>query len=947
MLRITKVENIVYNYSNSLDKQDILNNSSLGISSIDISKKLNILRNNASSDLNKLYKLGKIIKIKGKPTKYFHRSIFENIFGIFLSEIEIECSSINDLLNKDEQFSNSCTKSTHYNNKISLLDPFSNLIGYNDSLTNIVNVAKSAILYPNGLHTLLVGESGVGKSLFAELMYEYGLINKIFKSNSSFITFNCADYANNPNLLVTQLFGCKKGAYTGADSNKEGLIEKANGGVLFLDEIHRLPPEGQEMLFLFIDKSKFRRLGETSCERTSNVFIIAATTEDPNSSLLTTFIRRIPSIIKIPNFKERSIKEKLEIINTLYILESKKIKKELLIDKKCILKLLSYNPPGNIGQLSSDIKLSVARGYFESKLNNLDKVTIKEINLPIYNSNSNLDIKTRKSIESLLIDNFYILKPSSKIDANYLSLNKYDYIKQYINEISTASEESSIKELFKNYTKRIEKDIFLQNLYPDFINDEVNEIVNILSEMLYKDINLILDKSSYIALALYFKNLNDRTLTDESIRNTHDKYISNKITNLSKKIIQILERKFNIQCTNSDINTLSVIINSLENKEIFDAVGIIVAAHGSSTASDIASVANELLGVNFAIPIDMPLTDPPNKLLDTIIDKINSNTFSRGVIIFADMGSLTTFDSIIKEKTCKEVFTIDSLNILLIIESIRKSIFLKSDLYDILYDIKKSNMNLTLNLNRKIENFLCIKRSKIIYTLCNSGEGSALYLKYNIDNILKENNIYNVEVVPLNLENKKQLRDIISKTSIDKEIIAIVGSINPSLNNIPFISLEDILLHNGMEKLIYLIDSKLINTTTKNSINTLNKEIVINITCDAVNKYLNILSAEKIKEYILEFINNIEDLNKIHIDISNLTKLFIHLSCMIERILLNEFVLTPNENFDVYKKKHLKLLNLIKKSINCIERNLNISIPDNELYYICEIIKSNENKVII
>ncbi|MGQ0420917.1 amino acid--tRNA ligase-related protein, partial [Bacillus sp. HC-Mk] len=78
------------------------------------------------------------------------------------------------------------------------------------------------------------------------------------------------------------LFGIKKGAYTGA-SDQKGLIEKAHEGILFLDEVHRLPPEGQEMLFTFIDRGVYRRLGETENERKAQVLIITATTEEPNS----------------------------------------------------------------------------------------------------------------------------------------------------------------------------------------------------------------------------------------------------------------------------------------------------------------------------------------------------------------------------------------------------------------------------------------------------------------------------------------------------------------------------------------------------------------------------------------------------------------------------------------------------------------------------------------
>ncbi len=164
---------------------------------------------------------------------------------------------------------------------------------------------------PYGLPTLIIGATGVGKSLFARLMYDFSRHENII--NGDFILFNCADYYNNPQLLISHLFGHIKGAFTGATSDKEGLIEKANGGVLFLDEIHRLPPEGQEMVFYTLDSGNFSRLGETERTRTSRFRFICATTENPESALLKTFIRRLPTIINLPALYARSAQEKFEL----------------------------------------------------------------------------------------------------------------------------------------------------------------------------------------------------------------------------------------------------------------------------------------------------------------------------------------------------------------------------------------------------------------------------------------------------------------------------------------------------------------------------------------------------------------------------------------------------------------------------------------------------------
>lgn len=183
--------------------------------------------------------------------------------------------------------------------KVVKKDAFSGIIGSQRSLSMQVEQAKAAAMYPPiGLHTLIVGETGVGKSILAEAMYKF-MVNNKDSETIPFVELNCADYAENPQLLTAQLFGYKKGAFTGAESNREGLIDQANQGILFLDEVHRMPPDGQEMLFQLIDKGVYRRLGDRDL-RKAQVMIIAATTEDIETSLLNTFRRRIPMVITVP-----------------------------------------------------------------------------------------------------------------------------------------------------------------------------------------------------------------------------------------------------------------------------------------------------------------------------------------------------------------------------------------------------------------------------------------------------------------------------------------------------------------------------------------------------------------------------------------------------------------------------------------------------------------------
>ena len=83
------------------------------------------------------------------------------------------------------------------------------------------------------------------------------------------------------------------------------MIHQADGGVLFLDEVHCLKPECQEKLFLFMDNGSYRQIGDNENVYHSNVFLVFATTEDPKKALLKTLLRHIPIQIHIPSLEQR------------------------------------------------------------------------------------------------------------------------------------------------------------------------------------------------------------------------------------------------------------------------------------------------------------------------------------------------------------------------------------------------------------------------------------------------------------------------------------------------------------------------------------------------------------------------------------------------------------------------------------------------------------------
>ncbi len=335
-----------------------------------IGKCLNITMNNTCMELNSLVKDGLVVKILGRPVYFFAREELAQVTGVRLPQCIWEnyaqfreALNAPEIVQREEGFQ---TVETDAASKAALGTSFSRFVGADQSLKKCIDQARSAILYPpNGLHTLIIGETGTGKSYFAEAMYDFAVETGMVNKNTEFVIYNCASYSENPQLLLSQLFGYKKGAFTGADRECPGIIDQADGGVLFLDEAHRLSPEGQEKMFLLIDKGIFQRLGETQNYRKAAIRIIAATTEDPKNALLSTFLRRIAVVINIPPLEKRSFDERVRFVFRFLWDESRNIGKNFQVDLEVIKALVLYKCPGNIGQLRGDIRCLCASAYLE------------------------------------------------------------------------------------------------------------------------------------------------------------------------------------------------------------------------------------------------------------------------------------------------------------------------------------------------------------------------------------------------------------------------------------------------------------------------------------------------------------------------------------------------------------------------------------------------------
>ncbi|WP_299205268.1 sigma-54 dependent transcriptional regulator [uncultured Amphritea sp.] len=204
---------------------------------------------------------------------------------------------------------------------------------------------------------LIQGESGTGKELAARAIHQQSA-----RSGSPMVSVNCASIPET--LIESELFGHEKGAFTGADSARNGLIEAANGGTLFLDEIGELPLEAQARLLRFLQEGEIRRVGAVKSTNV-DVRLIAATHRNLKALAKTgefredLYYRLYVMELQMPPLRERG-EDIIEIAHQFLQKSCEKLGSPLLsFSEDACQTMVRYNWPGNVRELQNAIERAV------------------------------------------------------------------------------------------------------------------------------------------------------------------------------------------------------------------------------------------------------------------------------------------------------------------------------------------------------------------------------------------------------------------------------------------------------------------------------------------------------------------------------------------------------------------------------------------------------------
>jgi DNA-binding NtrC family response regulator len=307
---------------------------------------------------------------------------------------------------------------------IQRLQKQSGIIGTSEKIIEVIGMI--AQVAPVDISVLITGESGTGKEVMARAIHKHSK-----RSNSLMVTVNCG--AIPEGIIESELFGHKKGSFTGASENRKGYFEEANKGTIFLDEIGEAPLETQVKLLRVLETGEYMRVGESKV-RYTDVRVLAATNKNlielvkKNQFRQDLYYRLKTVMVQVPPLRDR-----VEDINPLverFALEftrSNEISyRGFMPDAIRIMK--QYNWPGNIRELKNFVEMIMV--FEKGERITVDMVN-RELNDVLSDSvpdNYHLPIAVNSSSQQAEIDiilrQLFLLRQDTELIRNLLAVDK-------------------------------------------------------------------------------------------------------------------------------------------------------------------------------------------------------------------------------------------------------------------------------------------------------------------------------------------------------------------------------------------------------------------------------------------------------------------------------------------------------------------------------------------
>lgn len=732
------------------------------------------------------------------------------------------------------------------------LHAFAEIIGANGSQIDNIRKCIAAVKYPNGgLNMLLTGKSGVGKTFLAHTIYDYARDTKVIAADAPFKVLNCADYANNPELLSSVLFGYVKGAFTGANTNKEGLIQAADGGYLLLDKIHRLSGENQEKLFTFMDTGHFRPIGENRRDSTAQVRIILATTEDPNTVLLDTFQRRVPVSVHITSYADRPLDERLAFIRTLFHGEAQRFNSQLQVAPDVLQMLAALRPVGNVGRLKNLIKVACARAFTRQTDQHPEQMGITLEDFEGEGLTVHADELVITAPMTIPVD---MATPGAVTE--------------------TGGDAAAIQQFLTDQAHPTAADsrLMVQTLEAQHAHDPIRQtILHTLHERLYTRIvrQRFGLKSTAEYEPIFFRLYAERvTVSPDQLRHLQREAAANfprslHVADQFYAALPVLKQ------ASHDLLAalLACCISELVDEKI--PLRCLMVAHGSRTATSIQSVVNQLCGTYLVDAIDMPIDTTIDQIIGEAKRIVDSFDTSNGFILLVDMGSLSQLYRKIKNALSGDVLVINNLTTATALDIALK---MQSRLpFEQIAEHARTDYAISAQY------FEGFAKDQNIVISCMSGLGISEKLRDIFHEVLGSQ----ISLVTMDFSHLQQSVRANDRSEFESTLLVITTTNLPESFAIPNINIYDLLAPRG-QVFLHDILKKYIDQRT---FDDLYNRIVRFLSIEGVTERLSFLNPTVIIQEVETVIYKFEHYYRIKLDGKIKLNLYMHISLMVERLM--------------------------------------------------------------
>lgn len=788
---------------------------------------------------------------------------------------------------------------------------FRALVGKDGSLKNAVQLAKAAVLYPERpLHILLTGVAGTGKTSFGKEIFAFCEEIKRFSADVKWKEINCQYYRENETGLLQEL-------------------ETSSGKHLLLNHLQVLNHNHQVAIFRYFQEK------EQLAER---MIVCAADVENP-TELPEIVTEWFPVQIGIPRLAERGFRERFQLISSFFMEEAEKMGRTIKLNSELLYCLMLYPCAGELRQLGNDIRVGCANAYVREFQSSVQELHAYIYDFPIQIRNGLLKWKQfHEQIEEIIPRDY-----------------SYAYSATALNRLAAVKgkEEKNIYTLIEKKEKELRKQGMEEEEINELINDELTDTLKelqsiygekkldreSLAKIVDSRITSMVDQflmyaggktgkaypdATFYGICLHLsafleKTGDPRRISEETLVETMEGYKDEY--RLCLEFAEKIEKEFQVPVPIEETVILTMFLGTKDREEQEKKRPVVlIAMHGSSAASSICSVVNALSVNRNTYAFDFPLDMSTEQAYHLFVKKIQEIHGENGILLLHDTGSIKTIAGLAMQNTGIPIRCIEVPFTLVALECSQKA-GMNTDLEEAYRGVLESCQN-TLPFMR--ESYRKLEQDKVILTLCMTGQGGAVQIKKYIE---KNAELQDIQIIPLAISDQKFLLGKINAILKEHEIVCMIGTYDPGIYNIPFISVAK-LFETPIEKLSLLLSLP-------------ETELSAPVDYEAIYEYLQEslpdLDINRLKRHLPRVVARIKKsaggLNE-----DQELGMFMHLACSVSRLKAGEVIGTNSRKNQIISGNK-KLYTEMVENLKPLEQAFGICYSDDEIASLIEICK--------